>query len=566
MQYLNLSMAHRAMAEQFGPRPALRFKQNGRFQDLSWLDYRRQVDEVAAGLIALGIKPGDAVAILSENRYEWLIADLAILAAGAVNVPLHAPLSPSQVEYQLGHSRSKAMFVSNKVQADKVQACRHNVPALESVVAFDPIGDDLDSCGSWEGLKQLGATEPSLLAEIGQRESKVKPDDLATIIYTSGTTGPPKGVMLSHNNLLTNADACATILATGDGEIQLSWLPYSHIYARTCDHYATMLAGSTLCLAESMETILADFVAVGATRMNSVPRFYDKVWASVERLPPEERARRLKLAFGPSLEILTSGGAPLPRQVATGFNEAGLNLLEGYGLTEASPVISFNEPDHHKDGTVGRAIPGVEIRIADDGEILTRGPHVMLGYWQDPEATRATIKDGWLHTGDIGQLDNDGFLTITDRKKDLIITSCGKNIAPATIEGLLTGDPYIDQAVIIGDRKPFVSALIVPNFPALEAKAIELGRAIERDGEMISTPAILDFYSEHIERIMQAVSQPERVRAFLLLGRPFQADAGEMTATLKVRRRHILQAYEDRLEALYAKGPKLVDDQGALSK
>jgi long-chain acyl-CoA synthetase len=557
LQYLNLSMAHRAMAEKFGLRPALRFKQNGRFQDLSWLDYRRQVDEVAAGLIALGIAKGDAVAILSENRHEWLIADLAILAIGAVNVPLHAPLSSAQVEYQLGHSRAKAMFVSNKVQADKVQVCRHKLPGLEFVVAFDPIGDDLDACGSWDGLKQLGATEPRLLAEISQREASIVPTDLATIIYTSGTTGHPKGVMLSHNNLLTNAQACANILSTGDGEIQLSWLPYSHIYARTCDHYTTMLAGSILCLAESMETILADFNAVGATRMNSVPRFYDKVWASVERLSPEERERRLKLAFGPTLRALTSGGAPLPLHVAAGFNEAGLNLLEGYGLTEASPVISFNEPEHHKDGTVGRAIPGVEIRIADDGEILTRGPHVMLGYWQDPEATRATIKDGWLHTGDIGQLDNDGFLTITDRKKDLIITSCGKNIAPATIEGLLTADPYIDQAVIIGDRKPFVSALIVPNFPAIEAKAKELGCSIERDGEMISTPVLRDFFAERVERLMEAVSQPERVRAFLLLGRPFQADAGEMTATLKVRRRHILQAYEDRLEALYAKAPKL---------
>jgi long-chain acyl-CoA synthetase len=508
LEYSNLSMAHRAQAERFGPRPALRFKQDGRFQELSWLEYRRQVDQVAAGLISLGIEAGDAIAILSENRIEWLIADLAILSIGAVNVPLHAPLSASQVEYQLDHSRSKAIFVSNQAQADKVKACRENVPGLEFVINFDPIEGDWPPCKSWNEFRHFTAFD-----DLSVREGSINADTLATIIYTSGTTGLPKGVMLSHGNLLSNAEACVQVLTSEDGEIQLSWLPYSHIYARTCDHYATMLAGSTLCLAESMETILADFRAVGATRMNSVPRFYDKVWASVERLSPEDRSLRLKAAFGPTLRSLTSGGAPLPLHVASGFNEAGLLLLEGYGLTEASPVISFNEEQHQKDGSVGRAIPGVEIRIADDGEILTRGPHVMLGYWRDPEATRAAIQDGWLHTGDIGQLDEEGFLTITDRKKDLIITSCGKNIAPALIEGLLTSDPYIDQAVIIGDRKPFVSALIVPSFPALEAKASELGCSIERDGEMISTPAIRDFFAERVERIMQAVSQPERVRA-----------------------------------------------------
>jgi long-chain acyl-CoA synthetase len=566
LDYPNLSIAHRAQAERLGPRPALRFKQAGGFRDLSWLEYRRQVDEVAAGLISLGIEPGDAVAILSENRQEWLIADLAILAVGAVDVPLHALLSSSQIEYQLGHSRAKAIFVSNQAQADKLLASREDVTWLRFAFAFDPIETDWLPCRSWQDLKQLAEDNPVSFDEVRLREANVGPDDLATIIYTSGTTGSPKGVMLSHKNLLTNAEACGTILASGEDEIQLSWLPYSHIYARTCDHYATMLAGSTLCLAESMETILADFTAVGATRMNSVPRFYDKVWSMVERLSPEDRARRLKLAFGPTVRMLSSGGAPLSRHVATGFNEAGLLLLEGYGLTESSPVITFNEQAFHKDGSVGRAIPGVEVRIADDGEILTRGPHVMLGYWRDDEATRTAIVDGWLHTGDIGELDEEGFLTITDRKKDLIITSCGKNIAPAVLERLLTSDPYIDQVVIVGDRKPFVSALIVPNFPALEARAGELGCAIERDGEMISTPAIREFFAGRIERIMQAVSQPERVRAFLLLGRPFQVEAGEMTPTMKLRRRQILRSHEDQLEALYAKPAKPVDDQGALSK
>jgi long-chain acyl-CoA synthetase len=563
----NLSAAHRAVAGRSGARPAMRFKRQGTFQDVSWPDYRRRVDEVAAGLIALGIGRGDSVAILSENRHEWLIADLAILTFGAVNVPLHAPLSPPQVEYQLGHSRARAIFVSDQAQADKVLASLGTLPDLRLLVSFDPIQVDGQlPHQSWEALRQLGAGDLGALAEAGRLEAATNRDDLATIIYTSGTTGQPKGVMLSHGNLLSNAETAGTLLGTGSDEIQLSWLPYSHIYARTCDHYATILPGATLCLAESMDTILADFRAVGATRMNSVPRFYDKVWASVEHLSPEDRARRLHAAFGPTVRMLSSGGAPLPQHVARGFNEAGLLLLEGYGLTESSPVISFNNPDAHKDGTVGRAIPGVEVRIADDGEVLTRGPHVMLGYWRDPEATRAAIVDGWLHTGDVGQLDEEGFLTITDRKKDLIITSCGKNIAPAMLEALLTGDPYIDQAVVQGDRKPFVTALIVPNFPAIEAKAKELGCEIELDGEMISTEPIRSFFADRVERIMRAVSQPERVRAFHLLGRPLQVDNGELTATLKVRRRHILRSYEGRMEALYARGPGPEADQGALSR
>jgi long-chain acyl-CoA synthetase len=315
-----------------------------------------------------------------------------------------------------------------------------------------------------------------------------------------------------------------------------------------------------------MDAIVSEFREVGASRMNAVPRFYEKLWALVEGLSPEERSSRLKAIFGPTVRMLYSGGAPLPRHVAEGFVEAGLPLLEGYGLTEASPVITFNQPHSLRVGTVGQALPGVEIRIAPDGEILARGPNVMVGYWKDEEATRSTIVDGWLHTGDVGSIDEDGFLTITDRKKDLIITSCGKNIAPSMLERLLVSDPYIDQAVVHGDRKPFVSALIVPNFPALQAQAEVLGCPIEVGDELIQAEPIRSFFAERIDRIMQAVSQPERVRAFLILGRPFRVEDGEMTASLKVRRRHILGLYEDQLEALYDKPVEAPDDQGVPSR
>jgi long-chain acyl-CoA synthetase len=283
-------------------------------------------------------------------------------------------------------------------------------------------------------------------------------------------------------------------------------------------------------------------------------------------LPPEQRARTLHALFGPQIKRLSSGGAPLPRHVGDGFLAAGLPLLEGYGLTETSPVITFNRLDSFRPGSVGQAIPGVEVKIAPDGEILTRGPHVMLGYWKDPEATSAVLEDGWLKTGDVGHLDDDGFLFITDRKKDLMITSGGKNVAPAELERLLSSDPYIDQAVVHGDRKPFVSALIVPNFPALQAQAEALGCPIEVGVELIQAEPIRSFFAERIDRMMQAVSQPERVRAFLLLGRPLRVEDGEMTASLKVRRRHILGLYEDQLEALYQKPVETPDDQGVPSR
>ena len=556
VDYPNLSTAFRAIADRLGDRPALRFKRDGQPQNLTWTQYRKQVLEVAAGLLFLGIDRGDAVAILSENRHEWLIADLAILTIGAVTVPLHAPLAPAQVEYQINHSRAKALFVGNLAQAAKVQSCLKNTPNLATVISFDPIEAGSLPCRSWYELITSATHFHELFDAALLQEAEIKPDDLATIIYTSGTTGDPKGVMLSHGNLLSNAQACGRLLETAPDDVQLNWLPFSHIYARTCDHYATMFAGATLALAGSMETILADFVDVGATRMNSVPRFYDKLWSLVERIgPSEERARRLRELFGPTVRQLTSGGAPLSREVAAGFAEAGLLLLEGYGLTESSPVITYSTPGANRPGSVGRALPGAEVRIAVDGEILTRGPHVMLGYWQDPEATRLAIVDDWLHTGDVGRLDEEGFLSITDRKKDLIITSCGKNIAPALLERLLTADPYIDQAVTFGDRKPFVTALIVPNFEAIGAKAEELGCPIGREGEMIAPGPILDFLAERVEKIMQQVGQPERVRAFLALGRPFQVETGELTATLKVRRRQILRAFEAPLEALYRKPP-----------
>ncbi len=558
MTYSSLSSMHRATAERLGPRVALRSKRLGMYRDLSWADYRRDADRAAAALIDLGIRPGDRVALLSENRPEWLVADIAILATGAADVPLHAPLTPPQARYQLAHSGARAIVVGNQKQADKVLEVIDDLPDLEFLVSFEPV----EVAGqirqfTWDGLKGFGfGLGPVALGRVREREDAVTRDVLATIIYTSGTTGPPKGVMLSHGNLLSNAEATLETSPMESSEVLLSWLPYSHIYARTVDHYLTVLSGATVAMAESVDTLISNLAEVQPTRLTAIPRFYEKVWLGVEGLEPEVRKRHLRHIFGPRIRHLSSGGAPLLRHVAEGFHAAGLPLLEGYGLTESSPVISFNRHERHKLGSVGLAIPGVEIEIAGDGEILTRGPHVMQGYWKDPEATRETIVDGWLHTGDVGQMDDEGFLTITDRKKDLIITSGGKNIAPSELERLLVRDPYIDQAVVFGDARPFVSALIVPNFALLESKASELGCPLDTTEGFIRTPALNAFIADRVAGLMKVVSGPERVKRFLLLARAFGLEHDELTLKLNVRRRHVLQKYAGPLEALYAEPPE----------
>ena len=549
----NLGEMHRHTCHRFGPNCALRFKRFGRYQDLSWTEYRRQADGAAAGLIELGIQPGDPVALLSENRYEWLVADYAMLSAGAINVPLHAPLTPRQVAYQVGHSDSKGIFVSNQQQADKVADVLAELPQLRFLVSFDPI---IPPPGlhylTWEGLKHRGwQCGAAALAEVEEREAAVTGEDLATIIYTSGTTGNPKGVMLTHANLLSNTEATLQVADLQPGDIQLSWLPYSHIYARTVDHYLTSVRGNTLALAESADTLIDNLREIQPMWMNAVPRFYEKVWTAVEHHAPAERARELRKIFGPRLRQLSSGGAPLPRHLAEGFNACGIPLLEGYGLTESSPVISFNSLTHSKLGTVGRAIPGVEVKIAPDGEILTRGPHVMKGYWKNPEATAQTIVDGWLLTGDVGTLDADGYVTITDRKKEIIVTAGGKNIAPTELERLLISDPFIDQAIVCGDRRPYVTAILVPNLANLESHAASAGWSLDAVDGFIRSPEVLAFYQQRVDAVMQAVSNPERVKQFLLLARPFQVADEELTATFKVRRRHILAKYAGQIDGLY---------------
>ncbi|HMP03015.1 MAG TPA: long-chain fatty acid--CoA ligase [Gemmatales bacterium] len=551
----NLAAMHLDVSERLGPRTALRHKLDGLYQDFSWNDYRRAVDELAAGLISLDMQAGDRVAIFSENRFEWLVTDVAILAAGCADVPLHASLVPGQAQYQIDHSQSRGIFVSTQAQADKILHILDALPLLEFIISFEPVRWDGVRIKhyTWAGLRQRGAQRGDAgRAAVRERIAQRTRADLATVIYTSGTTGNPKGVMLTHGNLLSNAEGMLKVSSLEPDDIQLSWLPYSHIYARTCDHYAPMMCGATVAVAENQETLLRNLAEIQPTWMTAVPRFYEKIWALVGPLPPEVRKQKLPALFGTRLKWLSSGGAALSATIAEGFKDCGIKLLQGYGLTETAPVISFNRKENFKLPSVGQMLPDVEVKIGADGEILTRGPHVMKGYWRNEAATAEVIDaDGWFHTGDVGKLDEDGFLYITDRKKDLIVTSGGKNVAPAELERLLLTDPHLEHAVIYGDARPFVTAILVPNWPLVEKVCAEKGWQVQRDGEFVKCPPLHAFFQQRVEHLMQAVSQPERVKKFLMLGRPLSIQDDELTPKLSVRRKAIIAKWDKHFAKLY---------------
>jgi long-chain acyl-CoA synthetase len=551
--YRNLVELHRRQAERFGPRTALRFKRHGLYHDYPWDRYRADVLACAAALIDAGVRPGDRVGLLSENRLEWLVADLGLLAAGAVNVPPHAPLPAAQVQFQFADTGAAWLFVSSREQLDKVRSVRAGLPALRGIVAFDPAAA-ADDATPWAGFLQRGRRAlPRLAAELARREAALGPDDLATIMYTSGTTGNPKGVMLTHGNLVSNAVASASVGEHGPEDVLLSWLPYSHIYARTVDHYASVASGMTVCLAESPEALVTNLAETWPTRLTSVPRFFEKVYAAVAAPDPQETARRLRAVFGPRIDFLMSGGAPLPKPVADAYHAAGLMLLQGYGLTESSPVISCNRKSAYKVETVGRPLPGVEVRIAEDGEVLARGPLVMKGYWNNPAATADAIRDGWLHTGDLGALDADGYLSITGRKKELLVLSSGKKVVPSEVEGRVLADPCVDQVVVYGEGRNYLTALIVPRWDQVRRALREAGTSVDgqADEALAGHPAVAALLEKRMAEALRDLAPWERFKRFAVLARPFSVAADELTVSLKMRRNVIFAHHRDELEALY---------------
>lgn len=537
-------------------RPAIRFRRGADWQALCWGEVADDVRRMAAVLAALGGSPGDRVAQFSPNRYEWIMADLAIQAARAVHVPIHASLAAAQVAYQVADCGARIVLVAGPDQATNLsqhhRAHGDQWPPDVKLISYDPCPQNDDANVVCVRDLLLHADDAAAQRLLPEARELVTPDDLATILYTSGTTGEPKGVMLSQRNLASNALGTLAAFGQQADDLRLAWLPMSHIFARTCDVYTWLAGGGELALAESPEAVIGNASELHPTLINGVPYFFEKVQRYLVDHGLSDQSGVLAAAFGGRLRAACSGGAPLPDHVAKFYNDRGVFLGQGYGLTESSPVISAATPSAMTIGTAGRPIPGVEVKIAADGEILTRGPHVMMGYWNKPQATAEVLHDGWLSTGDLGQIEADGFLKITGRKKELIVTSAGKNIAPAYLESLLKSDPLIEQAVVIGDRRNYLVALIVPNRDALAAHWRERGGELPSPVDTALDPDVLALYRERIDAALSGVSYYEQIRKFALLDRPLSPDRGELTLTLKLRRDSIQKNFAEIIERLYA--------------
>ena len=538
-----------------GPQAALYFKRDGQFHHLTWDELWREVAIFAALLAERGVRRGDRVVQVSENRREWVRTDLALQLLGAWHVPIHAPLTGEQIAWQIRDCGARVVLLSGISQTQKLAGKSAELSDVLVYLSYDEVSDTIG--GRPVGfLPREMAQATSPLTELPH----LAPAEVATILYTSGTTGEPKGVLLTQGNLVSNAVTTAAInqrddLAAGvhGGEKRaLNFLPLSHIFARTCDLYGWLVEGSQLALAESRETVLADAAALKPTFLNGVPYFFDKVYRLLCQRGVEQQPGALRELLGGAVVKCCSGGAALPDHLYDYYHAQGVPLLQGYGLSETSPVVTMSTYLHHRRGASGRAIPQVEIRIADDGEVLTKGPHVMLGYYQRPDATAEVLHDGWFSTGDYGRLDEGGYLYITGRKKEIIVTLGGKNVAPAFLEGLLTQDPLMAQALVVGDERNYLVALIVPAGEALRAEIAARGIAVASAEEALTHPDILALYQQRINERLQEVSPFEQVRKFVLLPRAFSIETGELTAKLSLRRKVIENNFREEIAALYS--------------
>ena len=587
------------------PKPALLRRCRGdAVEELSTQEFFDRIRDFSLGLGALGVEPGDRVAILSDSRPEWLIADLAALTAGAVTAPIYPTLPEGQVRYILADSGARVVVVADETQAAKVRAVWDELPDLSALVIMDPAGEPKAAAGAASGREELSLaeatgrghrrlmTEDGLGREYKERAAAVAPDQLATIIYTSGTTGEPKGVMLTHGNVASNVMDGGAVVRVHAEDDALSFLPLSHAFERAVV-FLYLYHGVTVTFAESLDTIARDLGTVKPTVMTGVPRVYEKFHARVHEAVAgapavrrrlfhwavgvglrQARARlagrsvglsaRLQLGLaerlvlskirgrlGGRLRFVVSGSAPLSTPIAEFFFAIGIPVVEGYGLTETSPTLTVNPLERPKLGTVGPAIRNVELRIADDGEVLARGPNVMQGYYGKPEATAEVMRDGWFCTGDIGSLDDDGYLTILDRKKELIVTAGGKNIAPNPIEAELKRSALVAEAVLIGDRRPYVSALLVPDFAALAAHTGAGAAGASRE-EIVERPDVVALFDEVVGRVNTGLARHEQIKRSALLPAEFGIATGELTPTLKVKRRVVAQRWSDVIERLYA--------------
>lgn len=508
---------------------------DGEFHAIRWRELQVTVDATVTVLLQAGVQPGDRVAQLSENRFEWILVDFACLLLQAVHVPLHASLSAEQVLEQVTHCGARVMTISSRQQAEKFAAVRARWPQPLHIIGYEDFADLASD--AWLGvLTSLcqNTRHGEGYETLKDYAANITPQTLATILYTSGTTGEPKGVMLTHGNLVTNAAASQRAFGERPGEVKLGFLPLSHVFARTCDLYCWLVSGGELVLASCREKVLEEIAAFSPTTLNGVPYFYDKIYQSLAAKDLLHTPGILQHVLGGRMRFCNSGGAALPPHLFDFFDAQGVPLCEGYGLSETSPVISLSTPENRRRGSVGRPIDGVEVRIAHDGEILTRGPHVMHGYYHNHESTQEVLTSGWLATGDLGRLDDDGFLYVTGRKKELIVLSSGKNVAPVYLEGLLTAHPAIAQAMVYGDGRGYLTALIVPAAPQAPHDAEQLQRIVND--------------------CLQACSHHEQVRRITLLTEPFSLEREEMTPKLTLRRGVIAEHYAAEIAAMYAGG------------
>ncbi len=587
------------LSEEYGKstsRFLMQRKVNNEYQGITYDEFGNQTRQLAHGLAALGIKRGDKVAILSENRPEWVYSDMAILALGAIDVPLYPSLTAESIEFILNNSESKAIILSNKFQLNKVLKFKSKYRYLNHIIILnekDLIPDE-PSLYTFNDVQEMGKIYKNHHPNhLNDSINLVQENDLCTIIYTSGTTGEPKGVMLTHKNILSNVNSALKAYPINKDDIFLSFLPLCHIFERMGGYYTAFSSGGMICYAESIETVSQNLLEIKPTILTTVPRLFERIHSKIIKNVETQPAKKQKIFYwaietgkafakarksgsipvtlkiknslaeklvfkkirektGGRLRFFISGGAPLSKELGEFFEAIGILILEGYGLTESSPVISANKIDSYKFGTVGVPFPDIEVKIASDGEILARGPNIMQGYYKNKKETDETIKDGWLHTGDIGEFDSEGFLRITDRKKHLFKTSTGKYIAPTQIENIFLSSKYIDQFILIGDRRMFLSALIVPDFEAIKEYADSHKIQYSNVNELANNRQIYDLVQKEMLALQKQVANYEKVRKFVLLDKPFSIESGEMTPKLSVKRKFVEEQYKHLIESMYA--------------
>lgn len=586
-------------AHRYSSKPALKEKVDGVYRSMTYQEMKERVEQVAAFLIKAGMRPGERMALLSENRPEWPICDMGLISAGLVNVPIYPTLTAAQLAYILNDSECKVIIVSRPAQLQKVKRIAGECPKLKGVILLDdiPPGKHIEGLKIFDYKTVISEGEVALKErrpELDARMAQARPDDLVSIVYTSGTTAQPKGVMLSHRNFASNASDANEALQIDFTDTLLSFLPLSHVLERVVN-YVVQLTGATIAYAESIDTLATNMQEVQPTTFVAVPRVFEKIhsrimqtiehekplkrrvfyWAldlgkqlaelrirgqEIPRLLTQKHALAQRLIFskiqertGGQVKFAVSGGAPLMPELAEFFFAVGIDIYEGYGLTETSPVICVNRAGAVRFGSVGQPIRNVEVKIADDGEILTRGPHVMRGYLNQPEATAEVIdENGWFHTGDIGEISEEGFLRITDRKKEIIVMSNGKNVAPQPVENRLKSSKYIEQAVMVGNNQKYIGALIYPNLDALEFWAQNEGLEYGHPKALLKDEAVYKFMRKEINRITREFARFEQIKKFTFIEEELTQDNGCLTPTLKFKRRIINERYQDKINELFA--------------